>query len=348
MIPAPDNSDDKLSLNPSLSLDLDPRVSTTALRLLSKVGLDLLFVLLIASFLVIILWQYDAPLKIAQQSVLYPIGIMAALILTRSAIWGYHHSRNRVHTPALPVVFLQTGRDWLPFILISFIYENLHDLTDYFSHHDIAVQLMALDIRLFGVEPVLWSQRFFHPLLTDYMAFAYALYFILPLFTMYLLACRNRRTQLQEMILALSMTFIMGFVGYVFFPCSPPRYHIDPSLFVPQELHGIYIYEYLQGKWDSLSAVRLGAFPSLHVGISSVALIYVYRFRKWSRFDGGLFGVYLVLIVSLWIATIYLRHHWFVDIAAGWFIAFFAAHLAPVLMKQWALLHQRTSGRGNG
>lgn len=329
------NSEEELDSLPPVKEAIQNSLHNLAITFVSNIGLDLILVMLMAFFLIVTIWTNDATVKFSQQSVLYPIGMMLFLLLTRSGLWIYRHFQGKNGVLSIQKVFAQTLRDWIPFILIDFIYENLHDLSEYFNNRDIANTLMVWDIKLFGVEPVLWSQKFFHPLLTDYMAFVYALYFILPLMIMYLLAYRNRRGPLREMILAISMTFMLGFLGYVFLPCSPPRYFIDPSLFQPTHLYGYYIYNHLQAKWDHLSAVSLGAFPSLHVGISTVALVYAYRFRNWSRFDNRLFYLYIVLIVSLWVSTVYLRHHWFIDIAAGWAIALFASYLAPGLMKSW-------------
>ncbi len=306
-----------------------------------RIGIDFWFVGLMALCLSIVLWGNGASLNLAQNSVLYPIGMMVVLLVTRTGLWIYQHKKGTQEKLSLKAIFFQTLRDWTPFILIDFIYENLHDLSKIFHTHDVAGTLVKWDIALFGVEPTLYAQKFFHPLLTDTMAFVYALYILFPLIIMYFLSYRNRRLELQEIILALSFTFLLGFLGYLFFPCSPPRYFLENDFTSPHRLYGLFLYNTLQGKWDSLSVIRSGAFPSLHVGISTVALIYATRFRKWSRFDNILFWIFLVLIVSLWFSTIYLRHHWFIDIAAGWMIAYFSSRLSPLLIKGWEKLKNR-------
>jgi len=316
-------------------MDLIPNSLVTVLRVVASMGIDLVFVLLMAAFLFVMLWSNGASLRFAQASVLYPIGMMVGLLLTRSLLWLYRHERGLNEGLALKSVFLQTLRDWLPFILIDFIYENLHDLSRFFHTHDVAGTMMAWDIKLLGVELTLWSQKFFHPLMTDYMAFVYALYFAFPLVIMYFLSYRNLRLKLREMIFALSFAFLLGFLGYVFFPCSPPRYYLEGQFSAPAHLYGVFLYDQLQGRWDSLSAIRAGAFPSLHVGISTIALIYAYRLRRLSRFDRVLYWIYVPLIVSLWISTVYLRHHWLIDIIAGWMLAVLACVVAPLVTKGW-------------
>jgi membrane-associated phospholipid phosphatase len=41
-------------------------------------------------------------------------------------------------------------------------------------------------------------------------------------------------------------------------------------------------------------------------------------------------------VVGLWLSTIYLRHHYFVDLVAGWALAPVAAGLAPRVDGWWA------------
>ena len=312
-----------------------PVIYLSVIRLVTFVGFDLLFVLLMTLVLEVTLWHNGASFKLLQESVLYPIGFMAFLLLTRTILWLYHSFQGRRDGFPLKIVFLQTLRDWIPFILIDLIYENLHDLSRFFHTHDVAGTIMSLDKGIFGVELTLWSQRFFNPVLTDYMAFAYALYLVFPLVLMYFFSYRNHRSELQEIILALSLMFFLGFLGYVFFPCSPPRYFLENQYTRPPHLYGLFLYNQLQGKWDHLSTIRAGAFPSLHVGISTIALIFAFHYRNLCKFTRYLFRIYIPLIISLWISTVYLRHHWFIDIGAGWVLAFFSSWAARALIKAW-------------
>ena len=93
--------------------------------------------------------------------------------------------------------------------------------------------------------------------------------------------------------------------------------------------------------WDGFSVVGGGAFPSLHVGISSVALIYAWKYRYFSRLYQVLFYIYIPLVVSLWISTVYLRHHWVIDIFAGWAVAYIGYRLADLSLRKWNRLRRR-------
>lgn len=77
------------------------------------------------------------------------------------------------------------------------------------------------------------------------------------------------------------------------------------------------------------------SFPSLHVALSSLALVYAVRFRNIVPFGKIIQVIYAVLVISLWIATIYLRHHWIVDIFAGWAVTLVSVFFAELVQKKW-------------
>ena len=232
-------------------------------------------------------------------------------------------------------------RDWLPFCLVVFIYENLHDVAGQVTGWDFAVLLNEWDIAIFGVEPTIWAQRIFSPLATDIFSISYATYLMVGLFLMLLLSLWDRREDFRHMSLAMTLTFLMGFVGYVFLPASPPRYFIEHLYTDPPRLYGLFLFDRLQGAWDGLSVISGGAFPSLHVALSAVALIYAFRFRNLNRASRVVWYAYVPLILSLWFSTVYLRHHWVIDIAAGILVAAAAYVGAEFLTRAWRGLRRR-------
>lgn len=291
------------------------------------VGPDLLLTAVMSLVLATALMVSGGQVRFLQASLGFPVGIVVCLILYRSIAQKFH--------PEMKTNVGHILRDWLPFLLVTFIYENLHDLSKYFMNTDIAGILMQWDIAIFGVEPTLWAQKIYSPLLTDIMAFSYALYFAQPLFIMLLLSNRDDRKKLREMTLTLTFTFLLGFTGYVLLPASPPRYYIASLFTDPVKLHGPWIFDALQAQWDSLSVIPCGAFPSLHVGISSVALIYAWKYRTINSTFRAIWWLYMPLVTSLWFSTVYLRHHWVIDIFAGWAVALLSYVASEYILAHW-------------
>jgi membrane-associated phospholipid phosphatase len=73
--------------------------------------------------------------------------------------------------------------------------------------------------------------------------------------------------------------------------------------------------------------------------VSLLALVYAWRYvRVW-------FWILLPFVLGLWVSTIYLRHHYLVDLIAGFLLVPIAAWLAPWLDSWWAA-RQRALGYG--
>lgn len=317
---------------PSLSAQCKWTINR-ALHLAAITGPDLLLALVMTGILIVTVLMAGEHIRFFQASLGFPVGITLALIIYRSIL-------KRVRRDYQPNISLIL-RDWLPFLLVTFIYENLHDLSKHFYGHDIAGLLMKWDIAIFGVEPTLWAQKFYSPMLTDFMAFSYALYFVFPLVIMFFLSQQERHFEFRETALALTFTFIMGFIGYVIWPTSPPRYFIADMFTNPHVLHGPLLFDRLQAAWDGLSVIPCGAFPSLHVGISTVALLYAWKFRGLSRIYKWIWYLYIPLVTSLWVSTVYLRHHWVIDIFAGWIVAIAGFGLSEYVLRIWRNLRMR-------
>lgn len=226
-------------------------------------------------------------------------------------------------------------REVLPFLACVLIYTNLHDTIGFVNTHDVHHMLDALDRTLFGVQPVVWAERFITPARTEVMQFFYLSFaWIAPSPSLILLA-RRRWREFRVVTLGTIVCFYLGYVLYVAFPAAPPRL--------------VLVYEFtrsLEGYtrlFSSMSAQAFAllpvdsraAFPSLHAAVSLMALVYSWRhLRPW-------FWVLLPFVIGLWVSTIYLRHHYTVDLLAGWALVPAALALAPRLDRWWS----RKAGR---
>jgi membrane-associated phospholipid phosphatase len=232
-------------------------------------------------------------------------------------------------------------RDWAPFTIIMWAFESMETYTGVIRKVGIDGALYRLDLRLFGVEPTVWAGRFYHPLLTDWMSFTYGLYFILPMILASALSLRGRRRDLREMSTAVILQMGMGFLLFLLFPAGPPRFY--PALvdggFHPARLRSWSgLFELQQRAFDTVDPLRVrSALPSLHCSIALLTLFYAWRFGD-ALFPGRrrlYFWICLPLVVSLWLSTVYLRHHWVPDIAAGLLLGLASATLAPRLRRAW-------------
>ena len=221
-------------------------------------------------------------------------------------------------------------RDVLPFLLCLLVYTNLHDTIGFVNPHDVHHQLVALDKALFGVEPTLWAERFITPARTEWMQFFYANFFWLAPSTSLILLARRRFAAFRATTLAVMTCFYLGYALYVLLPAAPPRLVLAPEY--TKNLYGYpQFFSQLNAEAFSLLPVdSRAAFPSLHTAVSLVMLASAWRFLR------GWFCVALPLAIGLWVSTIYLRHHYAVDLLAGALLAPVAVALAPRIDAWWS------------
>jgi len=220
-------------------------------------------------------------------------------------------------------------REVLPLVTCLLIYTNLHDTIGFVNPHDVHAVLAEMDRDLFGVIPCVWAQQFITPGRTELMNFLYLNFFWIAPSTSLILLVRRRLPEFRTVTMGVLACFYLGYFLYVLFPAAPPRLVLTYEF--TRNLQGYpSLMSNLSARAFSLLPVdSRAAFPSLHGAVSLVALVYAWRFlRPW-------FWVLLPFSVGLWASTIYLRHHFAVDLFAGWALAPIAIWVAPRLDGWW-------------
>jgi membrane-associated phospholipid phosphatase len=221
-------------------------------------------------------------------------------------------------------------REVLPFLTCILIYTNLHDTIGFVNPHDIHGVLAELDRELFGVIPCVWAQRFITPGRTEVMNFLYLNFFWIAPSTALLLLARRRLPEFRATIMGVLVCFYFGYFLYILFPAAPPRLVLPFEFKRNLQGYPSLMSNISAGAFSLLPVDSRAAFPSLHAAVSLVAMIYAWRFlRPW-------FWVLLPFCVGLWVSTIYLRHHFAVDLLAGWALAPLAVWVAPRLDGWWS------------
>ncbi len=223
--------------------------------------------------------------------------------------------------------YLYWLRDVMPFAFCVAVYTNLHDTIHFVNPHDIHDKLIAIDQALFGVQPVIWAQQFYHPWLTNYFSISYMNYFIVVVTVVVYLLVMKRHQEMRQVLFGTILCFYFGYFLYVIFPAAPPRLTLADQ----------FIRNF-SGSWLEAAQMKLvkvnpsssrAAFPSLHCAVTLISLLYAFKFEK------KLFYILLIPGISLFFATVYLRHHYVIDILAGFALAIFTYYLAPYLNKIW-------------
>lgn len=187
--------------------------------------------------------------------------------------------------------------------------------------------LQAWDRWLIGGNLSLGMQAWAHPLTTEFLSFCYALF--IPYLYISLLWYISRPINIAERFyMGLFSLYAIGFIGYSFFPALGPYLAMRGAFTQPLEGGTItYLNQLIYPSGTNYCDV----FPSLHCAVSAYMLFFDRRYEKLRYY------IYLLPCVGLWVSTVYLRYHYFVDVVAGFILAGLALAIAfygPILSRE--------------
>jgi hypothetical protein len=178
--------------------------------------------------------------------------------------------------------------------------------------------LRSIDARLIGENLSLRLESVSRPLFTKPLSFCYMLFVPYIALSMLWYFCGSLPL-LKRFYLGLFSIYGIGFLGYTFVPAA------GPYIAMASEFHGPLtggLFMRLNAAMVSYGSNHVDVFPSLHCAISSYILFFDRWYKRWR------FRIYAAPCIGLWISTIYLRYHYFIDVIVGFALAGFALWLA--------------------
>lgn len=225
----------------------------------------------------------------------------------------------------------RTVREFSPIFALLIIYEILHLLTPMLRPHVADPALIAIDHAVLGVDVGRWlNDHVGSQATTAVMIFCYSSYAFAGPGLAVLLYLRGQTKAFQDLSLAIAITALIGYSGYLLVPAVGP-YLFQPQLY-PDALPG-WGHGGLIDVFAELKGSARDAFPSLHTAMTTVMLGTAWRHLRW------LFWAYLPVALGLYLSTMYLRVHYAVDVAAGFATAAIALSLAPRMNQWWERRH---------
>ena len=226
-------------------------------------------------------------------------------------------------------IILEFLRETLPFAFCISIYTNMHDMVHLVNPNDVDASLIAWDDYMLGFQPAIYLEPFITPELTDFMYFSYSSFLIyILLFTMYLYV-KKKKVAFRETLVSVILTFYIGYVGYVIFPAVGPKFTM--SHLFETSLSGTFITDRLSFlmNYEISEYTRRDCFPSLHNGVIFLILLFAFKHEKIYAY------LFFPFAIALFISTLYLRYHYFVDMIAGFLLAIIIFYLGPVMNNHW-------------
>lgn len=232
--------------------------------------------------------------------------------------------------------------------LLSYWYPDTFEFNRIFPNLDHLFATLESD--LFGCQPALLFDQVCSGLFwREAFNMGYWLYYpMIALVSFYYFFCRPKEAERCTFVIMAS--FFLYYIIYIFLPVAGPQFYfpvigeeiaaagpypelgdyfnLHPEITIAQEGKGGLFTE-LVGMAQGAGERPTAAFPSSHIGVTTILVMLAYRAKKW------LFAVMFPVYVLLCCATVYIKAHYLVDAIAGLVTGVLVYYLTTWLYKKF-------------
>jgi len=229
-----------------------------------------------------------------------------AFIISRSILFSYFILRFRFRNKPFSY-YINFSDTIIIYFLLSVFYGETGQLNNIFFEK-IDPWLSHIDQKIFGYQPsVMFSSTFSNPIFSEIMFLGYFSYYLMPFFA-FLFIWIYKRQYFEKFSFLILSSYFFYYLIFIIIPAEGPQFYFQPPLnqIETQGAFG-FIIKIIQKNGEAPTA----AFPSSHIGISVIMLFLLFKYYRL------LFKIYLPLAITLSFSTIYIKAHYFIDIAAG-------------------------------
>lgn len=220
-------------------------------------------------------------------------------------------------------------KNWYPWLLAIIIYKEMGSLVFLVFPYWFDPAIIDIEQAIFGLQPSIWlAQKFDHIFILEFMHFSYFTYYLMvPLLGGILYFRKKNLRAFQDFITAIIMSYYISYIGFVLVPAEGPRYALAAQGGVQLTDGWIFtkIITFLMGT----EALHGGAMPSSHSAIALVYIVFCYKYVK------KLFYISLPFTIGLFIACVYGRYHYVLDVIIGIGIGAIWCWAAPAINSWW-------------
>jgi hypothetical protein len=189
-------------------------------------------------------------------------------------------------------------------------------------------RLLAIDEWLLGTTPSVWMEIWnTRPLVEWFSFFYYTHFFVLIIMLIPALFFGNGR-RLHELMAGGMLIITTGHFLYTLVPGAGPY----ATLVFDQPLSGGFWWRQVEVTVATAGA-QLDIFPSLHTAWPAYFTLHAFAHRDFLPFR-VLWPILGFIAVNIMIATMFLRWHWFIDVALGLLLAFAARGFAVAVASR--------------
>jgi len=189
-------------------------------------------------------------------------------------------------------------------------------------------RLFAIDLWLLGTTPSIWMEAWNVEPVVEWLSFFYYGYFLVLALMLVpsLLVGKGRRQ--QEVLAGAMLVVAVGHFLYTIVPGAGPV----ATLSFDQPLQGAFWWNQVELAVTTAGA-QLDIFPSLHTAFPAFFALHAFAHRHTQPFR-WLWPILAFVALNIIIATMFLRWHWFIDVALGLLLAFAARGFAMAVAER--------------
>ena len=240
--------------------------------------------------------------------------------------------------------------------LLIYWYPETFDINRMIPNFDYL--LADLEQKIFGFQPALaFSQMYPQRWFCELLNMGYFAYYPLIIVTSAYLYFKDRR-YFEYFFFIVLFSFFCYYTLYILFPTAGPQFYFQ-AIGLDQVQAGVFPHvgyyfdkhqelltpAYNSGFFSQIvqNTQQVGerptaAFPSSHVGISTLIFILILKNRRYIFFS-MLFPIYLALVA----ATVYIQAHYVIDVIAGLVTSVLFYYLGSIAYKEFTRKHMGIS-----
>jgi len=204
------------------------------------------------------------------------------------------------------------AHDWWPLVLFTTVFEEVSFLSlairsGWQNHY-----VMAFESAIFGISPMEWMHARAKSWLIEFLEFGYfAFYPLYPIVGGVFWAWRKRTAfagAFRKLTDCLSVGYVIGYATYLLFPTQSPANRAGVQQ-IGSAQGGIF--QHLVRLVQNHAGVHGNAFPSSHIMLTFVVLMFAYRFLPRAA------PWLLIPILLMCVGAVYDGYHYSSDVITG-------------------------------
>jgi len=197
----------------------------------------------------------------------------------------------------------------------------------FFSWNDDSV--LAWEEAIFGLQPLVWIQKLYSPLLADWMFFVYVAYIVIYPILGAIIFFRRGEEANEDYLFQLALVNVVCGLGFILYPVAGPLRWDKARVLLTEPLPsgGLFgaVAEYIRTHAHAPG----GTIPSPHCAVASVMWFMSWKYTRWG------FYALAPVILSLYVSTVYGRFHYLSDMIIGIAAAALTLLVAPAIARAW-------------